>query len=52
MSEDDEEKRKKHTDGREISPIEWDRTSEGAVGEEEHEKDEKSTCMFVIFISL
>ena len=58
--EDDEEKRKKHADGREISPIEWDRTSEGAVGgggggggggaeEEEPEKDEKSTGRLILF---
>lgn len=50
--EDDEEKRKKHSDGREISPIEWDRTSEGAIGEEGHEKDEKSTCRFMVFTPL
>lgn len=41
--DDDEKMKKKHADGREISPIEWDRTSE-AVGEKDatQENDEKS----------
>lgn len=41
MSEAEEEKKKSYGDGREISPIEWDRVSEGGgVGEPEEEKDQ------------
>ena len=38
----EEEKRKTNADDREISPIEWDRVSEGGVGDEPEEDKEKS----------
>ncbi|KAL8582157.1 hypothetical protein ACOMHN_004076 [Nucella lapillus] len=41
MSDADEEKKKTYVDGREISPIQWDRVSEGEGGVEEENNPEE-----------
>lgn len=49
--EEEEEAKQKNTEGREISPIEWDRHSEGGAEESKPEDKEKNDAMAQLHLS-